>query len=287
MPFISVNGLTVPVLNTSPRKTYLEVGADADRTAAGASTAVGRRAIKRAWDVVAQHADGQSAEALESWVTGQGLFHVSFDTGVVGDFGLCPDRGYTGRCAFNGTLFGGQGYGFRTVNSTDVIRYRIPMRTRGNDWTAMGWFLVPFGLFWVHLAVVSRGGVLTRYANGVVTATVANISVDNPTTNAIRVSYLSATQAGLPASNITWDDVVMANFPMTAAMVLAVYNEGLAGRAHPAAPQVNVRGDVLKEAGPVVCRGVMQESDYHQGRQVGAAAWQNNLRTFAFRLEEV
>lgn len=287
MPFLSVNGLTVPVLNVSPRKTYLEVGADADRSIRGVSTAVGRRAIKRAWDVVAQHADGPSAEALESWALGQGVFHVSFDSGVVGDFGLCPDRGYTGRCVFNGALFGGQGFAWRTVNSTDVIRYRIPVRTRGNDWTVMAWFALGIGGPYTHLALVSRGGALTRYANGVVTGTLSNISVDNPTANAIRGTLLSSTVAGVPTAAVVWDDLVLCNWPLTAAMVQATYAEGLAGRMHPAAPQVNVRGDALREVGPVTCRATMGESEYQQGRLVGATGWQDNLRTFAFRLEEV
>jgi hypothetical protein len=285
MTFMTINGLTIPIKDASLRKTDAEFGSDRARSAGGEFMAPIPRGIKRVWDCTTKPLLGRTAEEMEAWITGAGMWHVSFDDGIQGDYGITPEAGHHGIVQTSVVKFaGGAALQFQATPQDMgwIVPRASPESAGSRNCTMAAWYSLDAATF-QHLALTVRNAVATWYIDGVVTGSaILNLTISD-VSSGLLMSLFSKTIAGSNDTVVTWDDLVMANWPMNASMIAAMYARTT---KFSAAPTMEMEGTLIQQAEPVLVRGVMQQGDYNQGRGSADSAWQNNMRTLSFRLEE-
>lgn len=289
MAFCTLSNLTIPVADNSCRMRTVEVGQQKDRTPRGFLTD-NHRAVKREWTFDVPLLEPADGEAFALWIAGRKMWHVGFDDGIDSDNGLNPD-GYSGRL--------GAGYvpgkAWQLVTGTNVAYYSVPL-LQGDSSSFAAWARDITSGTWNHYAIVRTNGVNTRYKNGVSSAGTWAFSLFASDTTRQRWGMVGGTLEGAPIVETAFDEVVVASWPFTAAMVAALRTQGLTlGRVLPPFPVHEMRGDILREAAigvlanesPAFVRCTSVTDSYAQGRRAGAAGWQNNLRTLSVTLREV
>lgn len=292
MPYAELTGLPLVVRDGSVRASTIEIGQTRERTQRGRYSD-GHRGIKRAWELDLVLAAGADAEAVGRWLQGRKAWHVAFD-GMASDNGLHPLAGYAGRLSLTGALIPGS-FAWRGVAGEAFI-YRVPLPF-GLATSFSIWHRNTGAGSWNHYVVVRTPAGTTRYKNGVVTPGVGAFAVlsANPTSCTWTFNGGQDEFGGAIAEN-SLDELVLFSWSLNPAQVAALYAQGLALRTVPPLPSHQLRGDILREAPalPAVdgsdaalvrCRTLGER--YTQGRLVGAAAWQNNLRVLSVTLEEV
>lgn len=136
MPFLEINGITVPVVEASARRTIVKRG-EKTRSARGILRD-GTRGIRRQWEVELCFTDKEEARAFENLIDGLGHF-VDMDQPVAST-GLTPFGEV--RMRFNGATWGSAGRGVGIVDATisdsgqfdGFIRYDAQLNDR---WTIL------------------------------------------------------------------------------------------------------------------------------------------------------
>lgn len=278
MSFALLNNYEPPIAELA--EDTVEVGLEDERSAGiGMQLQTDTRAFKRRWSGKTSLMGGVEAEAFKLWLMGQ-CWNLSFEKGIQGEGGLSPDTGYASvivSTAKYGT------YSVFGVGGATVARYRIPIRTRSNDYGALMWVRDNGVGTWQHVAISSRQGVITRLLDGVSVGGLSCLTVDVPTSNALRFTLVATQPGGSASLGLRFDDVVLFNWPPTTEQIAA---HRTASRAFSEAPLLELSGDVLQETGPVLVRGFVESEDYVQV-QDPTLGWDNNQRVVSFSLEEV
>lgn len=249
MPFLAINGWTVPVADGEARVSFDKLGA-AQRSYNGVLRGT-RRAKVRQWEVTTTIKTNANAIAFEASASGDGQVW-SFDNDLFSSKGLAPDAGYNVTLSATGGKYGG----YVQVSSNTNLTYSVDLGQV--SWTMLVW--KEEGGVYYHYGINSDG---TQYKNGAVHSAVPTDNVTEWFTGSTSSMSLRGKDIAGTNANAKYDDFVVMPFTMPLAQIAAVYNLGL---AHPLAPQVLVSGDLLggPGTGPVYAIGNVDSAEFVQ-----------------------
>jgi hypothetical protein len=159
MPFLSLNGISIPVAADSAQREPVDIG---DRGRAHDGTPfINRRGVKEEWSFSSTLKSQTEANALRKLITGIGD-HWTFDSDFYSDKGNYPTL-TTGSSIDSGT--GKHTFGaLRTTNDFTVV---LDSAARYGKLTCAYWAVNAANSAWEHWLLTSSGSTVTYYKNGV------------------------------------------------------------------------------------------------------------------------
>ena len=285
MPFLSINGLEVPVADGGFRLPEREQVGPRGRVASGSM-----RRGARAQALVAEGSTplitAAEAAVLHGMLAGTG-YKWSFDEGLGSDeTGLNPNAGYDALSLVTATPT--PKYGTRCAKltvSNGTLAFEVDLE-ESTTWSASFWHN-DNNAGWVHCVIVCNGGSYSCYEDAALEYGPSNtpptyfgnvtFSVSG---DVLTFSLKGKTRAGTNATNQSYDDLVIVPWAMSADLVLVLW---ASTRAYPAPPFVEASGDAL--GGRIIkCSGMVTGQQMAQA--VSGGAWTTTLRNVDFRLDE-
>jgi hypothetical protein len=256
MPFLSVNGLELPVAPDSFEERVREVGSTSQ--AYSGALRKTRRAVKRDCSFETPPMLASEALAWDGLLRGLGEAW-SFDEHLYGSKGTGPSAGAAERNT------GSPKFGAGCVRFTGSQSLALPFAA--TTWTVMFWRLTTGS--YVHWLHTSATGGANGYADGVYGAAPGILTVSGGT-------------ATLADTDARVDDLVLLPFVVPAGWIAAL---GAQTAAWPSTPRLRAAGDAVSEAASRTCLGEVASSRLLQG--VVGGAWHTNLRKLSVTLSEV
>lgn len=260
MPFLSLNGWTVPVADGQARTSNFKPG-QRKRSARGRMRQ-SERYVRRTWLVETTVLTFEESEALMRLACGEGHFW-DFADGLQASTSLTPLPGYSSSVRLNPQAWGAFGKGCAQLG---VLRYDV--QARDDEWCALWWQWNASTLAWDGCALRSDG---MGYLNGVRNDAVGGGNPPNVTGGIFQF-------AGTGGFN--FDDLAFLPYKPSTSMLAAFTTA--TGKFGPC-PLVRVTGDMVAGA-TVFCVGEVEAVPFRQGAK---PTWQNNLRTVRIKLREM
>lgn len=276
MTTLTINGLEVSCAVGSLRSNPRPFSEHRGRSPRGTQQSMTRR-TKRSWSLTTTAMAATIADSLERWCTGAGSWRFTMQAGITSDQGLVPHAGHTGVISTAQSKFGTRSLYLSA--STKTVLYTVPPSRWGvGTVTISAWH---YNASWKHIVMVveDAGATITRYVDGAATGTLACVSQSS------NVVTIAGKAIDGSSTAVYYDDVVLCNYPWTAAMVAAIYARGnTSATRHPASPLCFLTGTVIGEA-EVPVRGFVTGEDVVQASSGGV--WASNLRALSLRFDEV
>lgn len=281
MPFLRINGWTVPVINASPKQAIARVGRR-ERSFRG-QLRDSRRFERRTWDVTTIVRDHHDAFSLDHLISGRAHFFDLLD-GLQADTALMPlPPGALAGSVLVPGADGAYGFGRLTVpqaSTETVLAYDAQL---GSEWTAV-FFREDSGGDWVGHGVRSDG---SAYVDGVESLTFNFPSSAGGDGLFVRVTdgiVEIVKDATAQEENI--DDIAILSYRASDALLAALTQDPSTGLKFGPAPFVRVDGDLFGEE--TVCYGqVLDSTILQKPATVPGIGWVNNARTVRFSLTEI
>jgi len=268
MPFITLNGYTVPVESASPRKKFSRRG-ERTRSVKG-QLRDGRRGRRRGWSLTTVCKEQEEGEAIENLVWGKAHVAHFFD-GLNAETGLNPVTGWSGVSMSMSVGLGLEtGYLILAGSaSTPSIQYDAQI---DDEWT----------ILWHEGTGAWAGGALRDDGTGYLSGVQNNNAGSTATDVQISVSGGILTITNASASSVNLDQLVMLPWRASEAMMAfwtAVTADAFWGRA----PVLAVAGDIIEEE-KFYGFGQVNRAEFVQF--AGASGWVNNGSRIEFELME-
>jgi hypothetical protein len=286
MPFLSVNGWSVPV--ASVQRPEREVIGARGRAQSGVMRR-GDRAQALILEAETPVMAAADANALEAMCLGRG-FAFSLNDGLYSQrTSLGPVAGYNAALHTTSPTpkFGAR---YLKVNSSGGACAWAFNLEETNVWSAMWWHNhnnSPSNT-WAHYCVVNNAGQWSVYVDGSLTYGPSGTPPTSPgnfsasvSGNLLTFSLLGKQVNGTNSANANFDDLVLLPWAVPAGLVAAVV---ASTRAFPAPPFVEVSGDVV-DGRVVLCAAEVTAQAVE--RAVIGGTWTNTLRSLSIRFEEV
>lgn len=284
---LALNNFRIPVADIQLRKTYEEIAGKKERSPGGKLQG-STRARLRSWDVVTRPLLPDDAEALEAWVQGR-MWHWAFDEDLASDNGMGPTRGHAARMAFGASAFkfSTSGWGMVLDTSAEIATFKIPKarnRSSDNDWCTAAWWLKTAGA-WHHFARVYKATDVVHYKDAVPGASTGSLNAVGTSTGNSQFFTLAGRDEAAASATAHYDELVLANWPMTQDQITAL---ATATRAFSRTPELHATGAFLesRQESAVEVRCTVDTEDYLQG-QWTPGTWTQNMRTVHFVMKEV
>lgn len=263
MPFLTINGLTIPVALRSARRPAPErIGANLTRKFSGklSKSEHARKAVYEASTPVLTAAD---ARAIRGLLEGDG-HHWAFDSTLYSSKGLGPSAG---------TMTLGSAGQVEDAASLAAAASIVFPTALGAEWTVAFWHHNTVA--WNHYAQRSDG---TKWIDGAVTGgPIPPLTVDaagNITlTNGAAAAWL-------------FDELLALPYKVLDAWPAEIFARGDSNVAWPSLPDLVAAGDFIDLGGEteLSVMGEVEETEYTRGNRGGGVA--KNLQALTFRLRE-
>jgi hypothetical protein len=268
MPFITLNGYTIPIANASPRKKFSRRG-ERIRSVKG-QLRDGRRGRRRGWSLMTICVEQEEGEAIENLVWGKAHVAHFFD-GLNAETGLNPAAGWSG-ISMNMSVGLGLETGYLVLAgsaSSPSIQYDAQL---DDEWTILG-----------HEGTGAwTGGALRDDGIGYLAGVQDNNAGSTATDVQISISGGVLTVSNANVASVNLDQLVILPWKATEAMMAfwtAVTADAFWGRA----PVLAVAGDVIQEE-KIYAFGQVNNSEFLQFGS--ASGWVNNGARVDFELME-
>lgn len=279
MPFLSLNGITVPVENASMSRSINRKG-DFPPAVSGALSRTTRE-LHRSWDFDICFQNFDEGKAFINLLEGNGHFW-DFANGVEASTGLQPS--YFPPMAIMPNIWGLNGRGVAHVDAfqTNVNQghFRVNPSFEATNWTIL--WSESIGSGWSKAAKKSNG---TGFLNGVTDNTVGESG--GSTWNRINVVDGQVVMYGTQASGtMGLDDVLMLPWYVPDSW-LETWTS-LSGPKLPSMPFLTATGDFISNPyGTAYVVGKVNNVSYTQMRRPSDNAWQNNAVKISATIFEV
>ncbi len=281
MPFLRINGWTIPVANATPTH-ELTVTGRRDRSHRGQLRS-SERFHRRRWNVKAVVKDHDDAHSIEGLVAGRAQFFDLAD-GLQAATGLMPlPPGAIGGATILPGTTGAFGDGVLSVPAATVGTVVAWDAQIGAEWTVMFMRSVA-GDFLGH-AVRSDG---SSYVDGAASSTFGHPAASGGDGVYVRVTdgVAEIVKDGTAADEI-FDDVSILSYRASDSMLEQVTQEASLGLKFGPAPFVRCDGDLVG-ASSIICRGTVSGTEIvTKPSRLPLLGWVNNARIVSFTLEEV
>lgn len=280
MTFLTLNGLTVSVADSSASKRVADVGWTGRSYDGDQHDSV--LAERPSWQIATTPLTEAAGVELERLLHGDG-HHFDFDSSLYSERkGLGPTSGYS-MSLVTSSPTPKLGTKCAKFGSGSVLYYATGYT---GDYSLLWWFNNTVS--WEHLAVVydSAAATSTRYVDGAVNSStwynLYNSGNRWGVTSAGTLTFYGKLRATDTNATVAIDDLVVLPYQVTTGLINAHYNSGT-GRAFSALPLLDLSGDVTESPSAIEVRARDIEVGFVQGFSTGS--WTNNLRTIRCALE--
>jgi hypothetical protein len=264
MPFLSANGIELPVAPDSFEERVREVGFTGP--AYSGALRKTRRAVKRDCTFETPPMLASDALAWDMLLRGMGEAW-SFDSHLYGSKGTGPSSNTATQSA--GTAK--HGAGCLRFSGAQAIAIPVALDPSLEAYSVMYWRRTDAAGTYVHYIHNHNTGAESAWVNGVFGM---GPEIFTPTASSVAIED----------SDSRLDDLVILPFSVPEGWVLPLYAEASA-RAFFSLPRLRISGDAVSEASSRTCIGDVSSSRLLQG--VVGGAWHTNLRKLSVTLSEV
>lgn len=259
MPYLALNGFTVPVRATGATFENLALG-EAYRSFGG-QLVPNRRSLSREFEIQTTVDTPGAARSLVGLVQGEG-HKWAFNSDLYSSKGLGPQAGYAVTMSATGGVAGG---GYVQVTSAQTIGWRV---LQYGDFSMMVYKYT--GGAWVQYVYTFDMSTATvaQYKNGLPHTPAGGDNITNWFTYTASTGDFAFAGKDIDGTNgnSRYDELVIVPYLLTAEMVLA-FNTETKTNARPfgETPQLNVSGDIIPD-GPIPFIGSMAEGNFEMAQ---------------------